>query len=227
MKAVYTQHFVDGMYVIRQSLGGAGYSAWSAIPQIIEDTSPTVTYEGDNTVMAQQSFNFIIKQGKKAMQGKERKKQEFDGLFNYLNEMNELGSIRCKASAPEHFLTLDQINEALRISLTFKVKKILEKMKKLTVSKKDFVNSKAALDIVRASCEHIRYITFLIFMRKIQEIKNQKTKENMTNMCMLYGLVNLNNDSRTCYESGYFIPGIEYSELIIEAIKLVNLRIRH
>ena len=53
MKSIYTQEVTDGLYAIRQSIGGAGYSAWSGIPRLIEDLSPMVTYEGDNTVMAQ------------------------------------------------------------------------------------------------------------------------------------------------------------------------------
>lgn len=61
MKSVYTQDVNDSLYLIRQSLGGAGYSAWSGIPRIIEDFSPQVTFEGDNTVMAQQSANFLLK----------------------------------------------------------------------------------------------------------------------------------------------------------------------
>jgi hypothetical protein len=44
---------MDNLMIIRQSLGGAGFSAWSGIPRLIEDFSPTVTFEGDNTVMAQ------------------------------------------------------------------------------------------------------------------------------------------------------------------------------
>tara|TARA_B110000285_G_C14493780_1_gene325109 strand:+ start:165 stop:302 length:138 start_codon:yes stop_codon:yes gene_type:complete len=44
---------IDGMLVARQSVGGAGYSAWSGIPRQIEEYSPLVTLEGDNTVMAQ------------------------------------------------------------------------------------------------------------------------------------------------------------------------------
>jgi len=43
---------MDGILSIRQSLGGAGYSAWSGLPHSISDFSPQVTYEGDNTVMA-------------------------------------------------------------------------------------------------------------------------------------------------------------------------------
>ena len=52
MKSVFTQTTNDGLYTIRQSLGGAAYSAWSGIPAIIERFNPCVTYEGDNTVMA-------------------------------------------------------------------------------------------------------------------------------------------------------------------------------
>jgi len=66
MKSVYTQVTTDGMYAVRQSIGGAGYSAWSGIPRFIDDYSPQVTFEGDNTVMAQQATNFLLKQAKKA-----------------------------------------------------------------------------------------------------------------------------------------------------------------
>lgn len=50
-KAQYTQESMDCLYIIRQSLGGAGYSAWSAIPNVIEAMSPGVTVEGDNTIL--------------------------------------------------------------------------------------------------------------------------------------------------------------------------------
>lgn len=52
LKSIVTQDTTDLMLVIRQSLGGAGFTAWSGIPRLIEDFSPNPTYEGDNTVMA-------------------------------------------------------------------------------------------------------------------------------------------------------------------------------
>jgi len=52
-KSVFSQFTMDGILSIRQSIGGAGYSAWSGLPYAIDDFSPQVTYEGDNTVMAQ------------------------------------------------------------------------------------------------------------------------------------------------------------------------------
>lgn len=53
MKSVFTDIAMQGLYVIRQSIGGAGYSAWSGLPYIIEEFTPSTTFEGDNTVMAQ------------------------------------------------------------------------------------------------------------------------------------------------------------------------------
>jgi acyl-CoA oxidase len=52
-KSLYSQICFDGLMVIRQSIGGAGYSAWSGLPYLIDDFSATPTFEGDNTVMAQ------------------------------------------------------------------------------------------------------------------------------------------------------------------------------
>ena len=52
-KSLCTQRTMEGLMLIRQCIGGAGYTAWSGIPAIITDFSSAVTYEGDNTVMAQ------------------------------------------------------------------------------------------------------------------------------------------------------------------------------
>mgnify|MGYP000594688017 CR=1 FL=1 len=53
MKSVYTQDAFDGIVAIRQACGGAAFSAWSGLPELIEGYSPNTTFEGDNTVMAQ------------------------------------------------------------------------------------------------------------------------------------------------------------------------------
>ena len=52
MKSVYTQTAMNYLNEIRLSLGGAGYTAWSGVPYLLEDFSSVPTFEGDNTVMA-------------------------------------------------------------------------------------------------------------------------------------------------------------------------------
>jgi acyl-CoA oxidase len=80
MKSVYTQTAMDGLLAARQSVGGAGYTAWSGLPFLVDDFSPCVTYEGDNTVMAQQSSKFLNKLVKKVRKGK-----KVGEVFSYLN----------------------------------------------------------------------------------------------------------------------------------------------
>lgn len=93
---------MDGLMVSRQSVGGAGYSAWSSLPYLIDDFSPCVTYEGDNTVMAQQSARYLQKLHKKVKKG-----EKLTGLFTYLNDLDKNLQLQCKATTPEHFANVN------------------------------------------------------------------------------------------------------------------------
>ena len=70
---------------------------------------------------------------------------------------------------------------------------------------------------------HIKYVTFWMFKDMISgkksNIKCYKNKENMINLCILYGLNQLNQNMSGCYESGYFGIGVNNQRLVVEAIK--------
>ena len=108
------------MFQIRQSLGGAGYSAWSGIPYLIDDYSPEVTYEGDNTVMAQQSFNYLKKLIKKLQNGRINNL----GFFEYLNELQELTKMKCSGRDFTHFLSVENVHTALKVNLAVQIERI-------------------------------------------------------------------------------------------------------
>ena len=61
-------------------------TVWSGIPNIIDFFGPTVTYEGDNSVMAQQSFRFLKKMFKKIHSTSPDDKTDYD-IFNYLKDV--------------------------------------------------------------------------------------------------------------------------------------------
>jgi acyl-CoA oxidase len=119
-KSVFTQDCLDSLILIRQSLGGAGYSAWSGIPYLISLYSPEVTYEGDNSVMAQQSFNYLRKLIKKSKNGTINDL----GFFNYLNELKELTKLKCQGADYSYFLNVDNLHTALKVNLAVKIKKM-------------------------------------------------------------------------------------------------------
>jgi acyl-CoA oxidase len=60
-KSVGTQIVYEGLDAVRQSCGGAGFSAWSGLPQQVVDYAPNTTYEGDNTMLAQQCAKLVMK----------------------------------------------------------------------------------------------------------------------------------------------------------------------
>lgn len=102
----------------------------------------------------------------------------------------------------------------MKINLAFSffdLYKIFEENEKKN-SIKDIVNSIAAIDIVKVSQLHIRFVTFWMFkdmiFGKLSNIKCPKNRENMTNLCILYGLNQLNSNMSGCYESGYFKNGV-------------------
>ena len=137
MKSVYTQQCVDGLFVIRQSLGGAGYSAWSSIPRILDDTTAQVTYEGDNTVMAQQSYSYLDKTLGKILKGE----TNVHPLFKYLFTIKTYKGLRCGAKTSDDFLNIEIIEEALKVKICHQLWQLTEARKNSEASKKDFLNS--------------------------------------------------------------------------------------
>lgn len=156
------------------------------------------------------------------------KKSKFGDCFEYLCQIKELLSLKCKAQSFKDFMTIEQIDEALKVGLAQKVQFLMNKSRENRdkLSKKDFLNSAFALDVVKLSNAHIRYVAFWYFKAKIEDqtaVKCANNKKNLTNLCMLYGLNQLYVDSISCYESGYFIDdlasiahkeGTNFSEMI-------------
>jgi len=93
-------------------MGGAGFTAWSGVPTFFEDVAPNVTFEGDNTVMAQQAFNYLLKMAGKVIKGKTN---EVLPIFKYLELMKNVDKMKCKATKMEDFLDIDQIVEAISV----------------------------------------------------------------------------------------------------------------
>ena len=50
--------------------------------------------------------------------------------------------------------------------------------------------------------------------------------QNLKNLCVLNGLSQLNIDSVSCYEAGYFDSNQPYSDFILDAMKQINRELR-
>lgn len=103
----------------------------------------------------------------------------------------------------------------------------MEKLTTAKVSKKDFTNVHNGVDLVKVGEDHIRYVTFWFFKERINKgINCANLKRLLELFCMLYGLTQLNDDSMACFETGYFSHGHRFSEMILDAIKIILAEIR-
>lgn len=75
MKAWCTYLCYEGVEIIRQSCGGAGFSLHSGLAHLVQDYAPQVTVEGDNMVMAQINAKYLLKELGKIMGGNEPKSE--------------------------------------------------------------------------------------------------------------------------------------------------------
>lgn len=92
-----------------------------------------------------------------------------------------------------------------------------------------------AVDIVTIANTHIKIVSLNLFRAQITAnplipmavFKNETNKEIATLIGCMYGLHILHHDAHELYQSGYFPPnGVRFSELILQAIKQINLKVR-
>jgi acyl-CoA oxidase len=187
---------------------------------LIEDYSPSVTFEGDNTVMLQQSSNYLFKLASKVM----KKGVKAEGVFSYINELDTLTSQNCAATDYLYFLDIENIELALKVNVAMKLKQIMKKKESSKASKKDFINSIHSLEIVKVSQAHIKLMSFLFFKKGLSKLKCAVNIQNLTNLCMLGGLCQLMGDSTSCYEAKFFNENS--SDFILEAVTHINRELR-
>lgn len=82
LKANFTQNTFETITKLRESCGGAGFLAASGLPILVTEYSAQVTYEGDNTVMLQQSARYIL-------DGVAKNKDYKEPVMTYLNKLPE------------------------------------------------------------------------------------------------------------------------------------------
>jgi len=206
LKSLYTQMAYDGIELVRVNCGGAGYSVWSYLPQIYKDYSPVPVYEGDNTVMAQQTWTYIDHKLKKIASGK-----KINGIFAYLNDLDKLcGQTSIGAKTIAEFMTMKNIETAMAIKAAWAVREVSTKLSKKDGKEKlKQMNELYAVDILYASKCHHQFLSLTIFNRVIDnhKFKDAKIKDLMHLLGKLYALKCLTADSHACYETGFFGQG--------------------
>lgn len=121
------------------------------------------TYEGDNTVMAQQSMNYLQKKIKKIAKG-----QKATGVLSYLNDLDKLCMLKSTANSVESFLDLAHLDNALAVRAAFKVRDVIKKIESSKEKKVITINELYAQEIVFMIKSHMLYLSFVMYRNLIE-----------------------------------------------------------
>jgi len=114
------------------------------------------------------------------------------------------------------------------VNILSQLEYLYRKKKEVRCRWKDFTNTLFALELQKVSAQHIKFVGFLVFKHSIEskKFKDKKVKVHLTNLCLLNGITMLLKDSSHCFSSGYFMPGVPYSDLLTEANKMLLTALR-
>ena len=179
-----------------------------------------VTFEGDNTVMLIQSTRFLKKLYKRVQSGETINSQ----TFSYLNHIDANIKKVCAAQTPEDFCSIDQVIEALEVAASYEIHSTYQLMRQSKVPEKVKENDIFALDLLKMAKSHLYAVAANIAKHTANQPKCPNLRRHQGNMCILYCLTNLSQDTSSLYESGYFQSAC--GQLLDTAIKLTLKALR-
>lgn len=217
-KSLFTEWTYEGMENSRIACGGAGFLKASGFAELQNFYSPMPTFEGDNTVMLQQSARYLFKLLKKSGKGK-----KIEAPFEYINEIDGLLSTNCVCLGitPEHFLDLNNLDEAFKVKTAFLCKTVSTAYNASKEPEKEKANDIFAAEVNEMAKTHLKYVAFHIYISKIREgkFKDHKILPIMELVGKVFALNELTTDCQQCFASGYFGEKTTYNSLH-EAYKL-------
>jgi len=191
LKAFSTWWCNEALEQARQCLGGHGYSAYAALSSFLQDFAVMCSWEGDNTVMAQQLAKFLMKTLKHAKQGK-----KFTGFEKYLQKTHRImkdNQARVKTHAD--FLKPDVQLQILR---RITVRQILKTSDRLNTEKSKGRNKEEAwndcmMDLIRCARLHCDYFVLHCFIEAIEAVPEDANgvKRILKKLCDLQAVITI------------------------------------
>ena len=212
LKAVCTSITADGRENIRRACGGHGYLLSSGLPTLLGSYLQSVTVEGDNYLLPQETVKFLLKAVRafRTALGKGRVPAEAKaGTFGYLCEQMEAGGGgACRATSLEDMMRPEVLLEAFAhrgLRLVLGVESLLAER----VGRGDSFHAawnQALVEIRRAAHAHVHHAllhTFIEGVRDVEPTVSPSTAAVLQNLCRLHALVTCEDQLADFLEDGY------------------------
>jgi acyl-CoA oxidase len=200
LKAFCTWNCLNTIDQCRQACGGHGYSAYTGLASMYSDFAVQCTWEGDNTILTLQAGRYLIGCYREAKGGKAQA-----GGVAYLNNLTALISSKCSATQPAQVLELDVIGKAFNVVSGNVVKKAGEDFEECL--KRGLREDEAYEECSQARLFAAKMHSYgYLFHRFNDALAKTPTalKPILSNLCRLYGLYNIVENSGAFLQYGFF-----------------------
>ncbi|KAI9290823.1 acyl-CoA oxidase [Neoconidiobolus thromboides FSU 785] len=176
LKVYTTQISADGVEIARRTLGGHGYLASSNMPNLVNTTVASMTYEGDNSLLTQQTARYLVKQYKKII----NRDEDIDYI---VKEFKDIKAEKSKVSVISSSL---ELNPTSLIQLfSSRLYSQLNEFYQLNMQTKfELLN----LESIKLSDAFAQYLTVTQFYQQIQQYESQSIFPVLTVLFEIYSI---------------------------------------
>lgn len=202
LKPIATWNSQERIQPLREIMGGHGYSRFNMIGNWRDNNDINLTWEGDNTVLNQQTARFITNGLKKKVKGKEVK---FSSL-SFLKKFDDVLSEKLNISDPRDLYNSDIIRQMFEHRINLILQKCVARLTERIGSGKqlfDAWNDSQVFFLQRLTRSYGELYVFNCFHSKVNSLIDSPTKKVLYNLMTLFALCILEKDLDLLRENDY------------------------
>jgi len=197
LKALCTFEGAAGLEECRKCCGGHGVLLASGVSQMALDYTTYCTAEGDRIILELQSARYLMKMTEEA-----RKGIEIFGMASYLNQISKSGKddvdslLHCHAGTADEFQSLEVLSHLFKNRALVWCIETAARLDELGKAGQSFDEAwnLCSVDLVKCSRVHCYHVILQNFVAAIDDIEDKDVKAVLTRLCVLFGLINIDED---------------------------------
>jgi acyl-CoA oxidase len=203
----------------RQAMGGHGYSKYNGISDLYNDYTINTTWEGDNTVLAQQTARHLLKSAQSVMKGK-----KVTGSISYLNRIVQIVSKNCAVVSESDFLNPKVQMKAYQYRVCKLIANVSARMQTEKFSNEQEAWNNCQTDLIKCAKAHCYLYLLDAFIHAVQSVTDVNVKQALKNVCDLFALYHLEEDSSILFTEGYM--SAKQSKLLSSQLRKLLIKVR-
>ncbi|XP_033230589.1 peroxisomal acyl-coenzyme A oxidase 3-like [Belonocnema kinseyi] len=227
----------DAIQDCRETCGGHGYLKASRLGKMRAENDAGCTYEGENTVLIQQTSNWLLNNWEDFLKGK--KVVSPFGTANFINETENILSWTFNCSTVEETLELQNLLQMFKWLNCYYLKKTYDKvhnLKKKGNSSFEVKNNSQTYFAHTLSLVYAEHAVVKSFITRIQDpVFEDSERQVLTKLCALFAAWSLEKRLVAFYAGGYALKNsnLEFfirdgiisicKDLVNEAVSLIDV----